>query len=230
MSPFDIRALNELFTRISAENGMSVADFQVELRGLFERPRSADDLSDYRLSRSPWKKLADEVTPVSRFLRFYGVESGQIRFPLDSHPPDCWLWKDGGNDPVGIEVTIAQATERYHLAKELVDTGQGRGFIGVSDDAPRVDFDRAMSRQRVMYPTGQALSAIRGGILRCLSRKDKPKFAGFDLLIQAPLRSLPRERWEAIKGDLCAAAAMLPFREVYVIGNADERPWGFQIK
>lgn len=230
MRSFDIHALNEFFAQISSENGISVADFRVKLGGLFKRPRSADDLSDYRLSRSPWKKLADEVTPVSRFLRFYNIESGQIRFPLDNHPPDCWLWKDGGKNPVGIEVTIAQATERYHLAKELVDTGRGRGFIGVLDDAPRVDFDRAMSRQRVMYSTDQALSAIRGGILRCLSRKDKPKFAGFYLLIQAPLRSLPRERWEAIKGDLCEAAAKLPFRDVYVIGNVNESPWGFQIK
>jgi len=230
MKPFDSRALKEFYTRISAENGVSVADFQMSLEDLFARPRSAGDLNHYRLSRSLWKELADEVTPVSRFLRFHSIESGQIRFPLDNHPPDCWLWKDGETDPVGIEVTIAQAAERYRLAKELVDTGRGRGFIGVSDDAPRADFDCAMARQRVMYSTGQALSAIRHGILRCLSRKDKPKFAGFILLIQAPLVSLPRERWEAITGELCAAALSLPFREVHVIGNAGERPWGFQIK
>lgn len=205
MSLFDTNALNEFYTRISVTNGMSIADFQGILRGLFERSRSGDDLNNYRLSKQPWKKLADEVTPVSRFLQFRGVDSGRIRFPLDNHPPDCWLWKANGGEPLGMEVTIAQATERHHLKKELVDKGRGRGFIGVSDDAPRVDFNRAMSKQRVMYTTDHALSAIRDGILRCLSRKNKPKYTGFNLLIEAPLRSLPQERWEAIMIDLRTA-------------------------
>jgi hypothetical protein len=127
-------------------------------------------------------------------------------------------------------VTIAQARERFHLATEMERKGIGRGFIGVPDDAAQEVFDRAMARSRVMYTTGQALSAIGGGIHRCLARKNKPKFVGMLLLIQAPLRSLPRQRWAAIRPGLRAAAAPLPFREIYVIGNADERPWGFQIK
>ena len=81
-----------------------------------------------------------------------------------------------------------------------------------------------------MYTTPLALSAIGRGIRRCLTQKDEPKFAGFLLLIEAPLRSLPRQRWEAIKDDLCQAAASLPFAEVHVISNAEETPWGFQIK
>jgi len=230
MGSFDICALKEFYARISAKDGLSVTSFPAELTGLFERPRSDRDLNDYRLSRRCWKKLADEVTPVSRFLRFYGVESGRIRFPLDDHAPDAWLWPGNGNDPVRIEVTIAQGTERFHLANELVNICQGRGFIGIPDDASPIAFDCAMSRARVMYSTNQVLSAIRGGILRCLSRKDKPKFARFILVIQAPLLSVPRERWEAIRGELCEAAAALRFAEVHVINNADERPWGFQIK
>ncbi len=222
--------LNEFYS--SAKAGTSVADFQVALRGVFARPRSDDDLKDHRLNRRSWKKFADEVTPVSRFLRFRGIESGQIQFPLDlgkDKYPDCWLYKDGGDGPVGIEVTIAQARERYHLANELVETGEGRGFIGVSDDAARGDFDRAMSGSRKAYSNDQALSSIRDGICRCLSRKNKPKFAGFVLLIQAPLLdSLPQERWESIKDDLCAAATALPFREIHVIDGMD--CWGFQIK
>ncbi len=230
MNPFDTRALNDFYVQISAEGGVSVTHLQAELTRLFEQSRSARDLKDYRLSKPPWKKLSDEVIPASRFLRFLGIESGRIRFPLNDHPPDAWLWQGSGNDRVGIEVTIAQATERFHLAKELVTTGQGRGFIGVSDDAPPTEFDRVLSRPRVMYSTGHALSAVRGGIRRCLSRKNELKFAGFILLIQAPLRSLPHERWDAIRDDLCAAAAPLPFREVYVISNAGQTPWGFQIK
>jgi hypothetical protein len=227
MDAFDICALNEFYARISAEGGLGVAIFQAELRGLFKRPRSDRDRDDYRLSKPPWKKLADEVTPMARFLRFNRVESGRIRFSLDNHAPDGWLWQGDRNDPVGIEVTIAQGTERYHLAKELVDTGEGRGFIGLADGASPVAFDCAMSKPREMHSTDQILLAITHGILRCLSRKDKPKFAGFILVIQAPL-VLPCERWKAIRGDLCKAASALPFAEVHVVDNDEQ--CGFQIK
>jgi hypothetical protein len=230
MDSFDTYVLNDFYARISAEDGLSVIDFQAELVGLFERPRSECDLNDYRLSKRPWKKLADEITPISRFLRFRGVDSGRVRFPLDNHPPDGWLWQDEGNDRVGIEVTIAQARERLHLAKELVGKGLGRGFIGLPDDAPQTVFDQAMSKKRAMYSPDQALSATKRGIRRCLKRKDKPKFAGFILVIQAHLLSLPREYWETIKDDLYEAAAALPFAAVHVIGDANERLWGLQIK
>lgn len=230
MKSFDVRALEDFYVRISAEGGLSVAGFQTEFMDLFKRPRSSIDLNDYRMSKLPWKKMADEVAPLSRFLRFNGMDSGRVRFPLDNQPPDCWLWHGDSETPVGIEVTVAQGTERFHLAKEVVDIGQGRGFIGISDDASRAAFKRALSTPRVMYSTPQALSAIKCGILRCLSRKNKKEFAGLTLLIQAPMSSLPRERWDAIKIDLREAAAQVPFAEVHVISNADEELWGFQIK
>jgi hypothetical protein len=139
MRIFRTTALDEFYELISVEGGTGVPEFQANLTALFEQPSSVEDLNDHRLSRSRWKKLADEVAPVSRFLWFQGVESGRIRFPLDNHPPDCWLWREGGDNPDQIEVTVAQARERYHLANELVNTGQGRGFIGISDDAPTGD-------------------------------------------------------------------------------------------
>lgn len=230
MNAFDINTLKDFYAQISAKDGVSVTNFQAELKGLFERPRSDGDLNNYRTSKPPWKKLADEVTPVSRFLRFNSVNSGRIRFPLDNDPPDCWLWRDNESDPVGIEVTIALGRARFHLAEELVNKGEGPGYIGIQDDASKDAFKHTMTRRRVMHSTDQARSAIKDGILRCLGQKNKPKFDGLLLLIQAPLFSLPRERWDAIRSDLCSAAATLPFAEVHVIGNADEAPWGFQIK
>lgn len=227
---FDVDVLKELYAQISTKPGVDVANFQARLNDLFGLSRSIDDLRNYRLKGPPWKKLADEVMPVSRFLRFRGIESGRLRFPLDNDPPDSWLWLDDEADRVGIEVTIAQARERFHLARELVETGVGRGFVGLSDDAPSTAFELAMSRSRVMYSTDQALSAIESGVRRCLSRKNKARFAGFILLIEAPLSSLPHQRWEAIVDKLRAAATPLPFREVHVIGGAEEEPWGFQLK
>ena len=74
----DISVLEEFSARISAADGMAVADFQAELYELFEGPRSHEDVTDYRMSKSRWKKISDEVTPVSRFLRFSGIETGRI--------------------------------------------------------------------------------------------------------------------------------------------------------
>jgi hypothetical protein len=230
VSRFDTTALDDLYARVCATEGVGVADLQAQLADLFGRDRSENDLNDYRLSKQPWKKLADEITPVSRFLRIRKINFGRIRFPLNDEPPDAWFWESSDSEPIGIEVTIAQGTERFHLAKELVDSGFGRGFIGLPDDAPPADFKRAMSGQRIIYTSEHALSAIRNGISLCLIRKNRPDYEGCILLIQAPLRSLPYDRWDAIKPDLRAAAASLPFREVHVVGNADATPWGFQIK
>jgi hypothetical protein len=230
VSTFDIAALDDFYARVSATEGVGVVNLQAQLADLFARDRSEQDLNDFRLSKQPWKKLADEITPVSRFLRIRNINSGRIRFPLNDKPPDAWFWESSDSEPTGIEVTIAQGTERFHLAKELVNSGLGRGFIGLPDDAPPAEFKRAMSRQRIMYTNEHALSAIRNGISLCLTRKNRPDYEGCILLIQAPLRSLPYDRWDAIKRDLRAAAASLPFREVHVVGNADAVPWGFQIK
>jgi hypothetical protein len=231
MLPFDLAALNDFYARISAEEGVAPLYLQDSLADLFSRPRSDADINSYRLSAGLWKKLADEVVPVSKFLRAFSIGQQRVRFPLNDKPPDAWLWHQGSHDPIGIEVTIAQARERFHLARELIGSRMGRGFIGVADDAPQASFDRAMSRQRVMFSTPQALEAVGSGILRALTRKNDPtKYAGFTLVVVAPLFSLPRERWTAIVPRLKLAAARLPFHSVYVLSNASENLWGIQIK
>ncbi len=230
MKPFDTATLCEFYRRISAKDGVSVADLRSELDALFQRPRLESDINAYRLGRAPWKKLSDEISPIDRFLRLSSIEAGRIRFPLNDKAPDAWLWRRTQTDPVGIEATIAQGRERYHLAEELVTNGVGRGFIGVPDDAPQKWFDIAMSQERTMHATGQLLSAISSGIRRCLLRKNDPRFAGYILVIQAPLDSLPPQRWDQKKDELREAAASLSFSEIHVISEAGTSPWGFQIK
>jgi hypothetical protein len=102
MNYFDIRALKELYAGISAEGGVLVPEFESELTSLFQRPRSSADINDFRLSKGPWKKLADEVVPVSRFLRLKGVKTGRIRFPLDHNPPDSWFWPLSPEDRTSV--------------------------------------------------------------------------------------------------------------------------------
>jgi hypothetical protein len=227
---FDVETLNKFYDYISAVDGVGITDFQNRLKTLFAMDRSDGDLNDYRLGKNQWKKLRDEITPVSHFLQFKKIEAGKIRFPLDNNTPDCWLSNDNGDD-LGIEVTIERGREKYHLVKEMNEAGIGRGFIGIQDDAPQADFDKRMSNPRTMYVSEQALEATKNGILLCLSKKNDPRYEGvFYLLIQAHLSTLPKERWGSLIEELSQNATDLPFQEVYIIGKADAKPWGFQVK
>lgn len=227
---FDSKLLDELYSELSSERGLHAVDFQSHLRTLFAMERSAEDIDDYRLGKSPWKKLRDEIIPVSRFLLFNNVCVDRVRFPLDNNTPDCWLILDDGHTR-GIEVTIERGRERHHLTKEMNQNSIGRGFIGMQDDSAQSEFNRRMSKPRAMYSSDQALTATKAGIIRCLTRKNDIKYDGIHyLLIEAHLTTLPRGRWAAVTEDLSHEAANLPFQEVHVIGNVDEAPWGFQLK
>jgi len=227
---FDVKALEIFYDEISVTNGVSVSAFQKRLVSLFAGQRTDADIKDYRLGKKPWKKLRDEIVPISSFLEFYNVEANRIRFPLDNKTPDCWLLNDKVPN-LGIEVTIERGREQYHLATELNNTGVGRGFIGMQDDASKTDFDNRMSNARIMFTSEQALEAMKAGILRCLARKNDPKYKDVScLLIQAHLISLPKEHWCAIKEELSEVAKSLHFQNIYVIGDTHEKPWGFQIK
>lgn len=227
---FDVNTLNEFYVYVSAADGVGVTDFQNRLKTLFAMNRSAEDLNDYRLGKNPWKKLRDEITPVSHFLQYKRIKIGKIRFPLDSKTPDCLLLNDDGPDH-GIEVTIERGHERYHLTTDLNKNGIGGGFIGIQDDASLDEFGKCMSQPREMYTSEQALEATKDGILRCLSKKDHCRYKEvFYLLIQADLFTLHQERWESLREELSNEATNLPFQEVYIIGNAGAEPWGFKVK
>lgn len=231
MNMFDEKALNDFYADISFSEGMEMATFRNMVAVLFADNRTDHDIEQYRLGENPWKKLRDEVAPVSRFLELNHVEANRIRFPLDNHTPDCWLMSGNGNNR-GIEVTIERGREKYYLATELNREGMGRGFIGLQDDERKSVFEHRMSKSRIMHSSEQALEATKQGIMRCLSRKnqsDKYEYVYY-LLIQAHLNTLPYERWDAIKEELMREARVLPFQEIYVIGDSGNDAWGFQIK
>jgi hypothetical protein len=231
MNKFDETRLNDFYADISSCEGMEIAKFQNMVAALFADNRTEHDIEQYRLGKNRWKKLRDEVSPVSSFLEFNHVEANRIRFPLDNHTPDCWLMSGNGNNR-GIEVTIERGREKHHLATELNREGMGRGFVGLQDDEPQSVFDNRMSKSRVMYSSEQALEATKQGIMRCLSRKNQPeKYEHvYYLLIQAHLNTLPHERWDAIKEELMREARGFPFQEIHVIGDSGNDAWGFQIK
>ena len=223
--------LQEFYDLISEEPGIDTHDFYSQFDALFLDKRSQQDLDDYRLGRKPWKKLRDEVSPVSRFLRYAEIAPAQVRFPLNDKAPDCWLVTSDGSS-YGIEVTIARGRERYHTTTEMIENGMGRGFIGIQDDEPQESFTNRMSMPRVAYSSEQALEATKRGILRCLSRKnDYAKYGDiFYLIIETDLNLLPHERWLLINDELSIVAHDLPFREIHVIGNSETTSKGFRIK
>jgi hypothetical protein len=208
---------------------MPISDFETAIKDYFAGARSKAELADYRAKRGHSKKLRDEVVPALRYIKFVKAK-GEIKFELGDGVPDCWLRDNPSADPQGIEVTVAQSREQYHLGKELNEKGEGRGFLGLSDNDSSQAFATRLESPRTMYSTETALKVIGDGIKLCLVKKQEVKYAGFDLLIEAPLRSLPRERWKRILGELRAAANATHFREIHVIGNQHSEPFGFRIK
>jgi hypothetical protein len=219
-------SLSVLLSRL--KDWLPIPEFKSAMSEHYSSPRSTSGLEDYRAKKGDQKKLRDEVAPILHYVEFARLQ-GEIRFPFDNDVPDCWIRGDASTKARGIEVTVAQSREGYQLGRELNEKGEGRGFIGLPDDASKQNFLTALAKPQSMYSTDQALQAVSHGVKRCLEKKDDQKYVGFDLLIEAPLGCLPNERWSRIQGDLCSAASKMPFREIHVIG--DRRPaFGFRIK
>ena len=227
---FDSRALDAFYAEISSCAGISVSELQDRLANYFGLPMIQDDRDGYMLSRRPWKKLRDEIVVLSDFFHFRGIHDGRVRFPLNDHPPDAVYWSVDASTPINIEVTIAQGRARYEMAKELVTRGLGRGFVDLQDNAPQSEFDDEFSQSRRMHNTEQALNTVGEAIKICLSKKNRPEFKEFVLVVRAGLSALPHERWSAIFDDLRKDTATTPFGEVWIVGDDDQRRKGFQIK
>ncbi|MFL4987194.1 MAG: hypothetical protein ACJ8DU_19480 [Microvirga sp.] len=208
-------------------NWIEILDLRSALEKLLES-RNSKEVEDYRVGKGAWKKVRDEVVPVSDHLEFWSRTEGQVRFAMNDEFPDCTV-RLNGSAPIGLEVTIAQGKEDFFLAKELNKGKITPGFLGLQDTASKKKFHNAIARGRVMYSSPQALIAVRQSIALCLERKNNSKYEGHDLLIKAPLPALPRERWAEIQPDLMQLANHLPFRQVYVIGDR-RKPYGFRLK
>ncbi len=228
MVPNPDTTIGRLYARLT--DWISLAEFEQALADYFSEPRPAVELADYRAKRGAVKKLRDEVVPVLHHVKFVKAK-GDIRFELSSDVPDCWLRDNPNAAPQGLEVTVAQSREQQRLGQEMNEKkGVVPGYLGLPDDAPEKVFKERLARSRIMHSSEGALKVIGNGIKSCLRKKDHPKYAGHDLLIEAPLHSLPNERWSRIEEDLRSVASTLPFREIHVISDHDRSPFGFRIK
>jgi hypothetical protein len=227
MPPPNDTSLDRLYASLG--QWMTVATCEQAMQAYFKGLRTDGEIADYRTKRGLSKKRRDEVTPVQCHLRYIQA-TGEIRFELSDRVPDCWLRETTTATPQGLEVTVALSREQYMLGRELNEKRMGRGFLGLPDNADDETFSRRLASPRIMHSTEGALRAIRDGIKRCLERKSSTKYAGLDLLIEAPLGAVLKRRWRLIEDELREAASTKPFREIHVIGNGEREPFGFRIK
>jgi hypothetical protein len=209
------------------KRGLTVEDFLGRYDDIVGFIHSHGLTKDYRLGRRRVKKLCDEVTPVARFAKTHAQPKDQIRFALDNSHPDCVISHQDGRKR-DVEVTIAQARERLNVMTELNETGTGRGFVGVTDDAPGHEFKDAMELERRAYSADEVLGCIEHAIELCA--RNKSKHQGDTLLIEAPLETLPASRWAEFSQRFTEKVKALRFREVYLTGRGNHGAIALKIK
>jgi hypothetical protein len=201
------------------KSGTSVDKFLYEYANLFPAIRSSGLLCDYRLGRGRLKRLRDEVTPAARFVRQHAEINDRIQLSLNSSTPDCNVWHSIPPRHRTIEITVAQALERFNLMTELNHTGLGRGFLGLTDDAGKGVFLNAMGQERQMYSTENAYETMAHAVT--LTAQNKSFSQATTLLIESPLEWLPENRWVEARSRLTHLVANLNFSEVYLVGSHD---------
>ncbi len=130
------------------KRGTTVADFLDRYERVIQFIHKENLTKSYRLAQGAVKKLRDEVSPVARFVRMHAAPEDRIWFALSNSAPDCCV-RHEGDGLREIEVTVAQARERLNVMTELNQTGTGRGYLGLSDDAQTEDFVAKMTQPRV---------------------------------------------------------------------------------
>jgi hypothetical protein len=143
-----------------------------------------------------------------------------------------------GSTPSPLPGPARRARSRAIASRnELSEKRIGRGFLSLRDNATAEAFAQKLASQRIMRSSDDALK-VSAGIKHCLAKKSKPKYAGHDLLIEAPLNIMPYGRWSAIYPELRLAAQgtpiptssqRTPFRQVHVIDGQGSNPFGFCI-
>ena len=107
------------------------------------------------------------------------------------------------------------------MSKELLETGQSSGYLGLSDDATNEEKWAAATAERGMHTADYALTSVANGVRRCLREKSKSEYAEMILLIEEDFLALSSDRWHAIVPELTIAAKDSPFAEVYVLGKSE---------
>lgn len=210
------------------QQGIAVREFLARYPSVIDFVHAQGLTSSIRLGAGRCKRLRDELSPARRFAQASAGPDDLIQFPLDCGAVDCNIVTPSGTIRK-IQITIAQARERLNLMRELESTKIGRGYLGVMDDAPTDEFNRAISRPRVMYSTTGAQNTLSRAFALCIERKADPKGAD-TLLIDAPLNILPMIRITEIVPQLRQIASASRFPSVFLVGDGEFRQSCFRLK
>ncbi|MGO6812234.1 hypothetical protein ACCS61_32580 [Rhizobium ruizarguesonis] len=216
LSEFNAAAVERLYSEISSDEGVTVRKLQALVGGMASSPMSRTDLNAYRQGKKPWKRLREEVVPVTHFLAATYPEDTRVRFPLNSGAGDAWVSVEGCA-AIGIEVTGALARSSVEVAKNMVENGAVGGFIALQDNAPQAAFDAARRRARVVHSLAGVNKTLDTAISRQLKAKDDAKYEGYILIVSCSLMSSPGRSESDWRNALGNEASALPFSQVYLV-------------
>ncbi|CAN7352474.1 hypothetical protein [Rhizobium sp. LjRoot258] len=213
---FGTGELADLYEEVSHPDGVSPQRLREMTSLLVEGTISGENLDRFRRGARPWKRLKEEILPVRDLIsaQYSGVVS--VRFPLDSSFPDAWLRFEDGSK-LGVEVTGALVRSDVEVGKELASGVPVAALIGLPDAAPQREFTTARQKGRMWHSASHVDSVLIDGVKRALADKDDEKYAGFALLVVAPLRRRPGRSDAEWREMLLQSAEMLPFAEIYLM-------------
>ncbi|MGF9565131.1 hypothetical protein AAIH70_16585 [Neorhizobium sp. BT27B] len=73
---FDLMGLTRLYDAVSEPDGVALDVLEALIAEMSESEVSITDLDACRQGRKPWKKLRDEVVPVSHLMRAESTQGG----------------------------------------------------------------------------------------------------------------------------------------------------------
>jgi hypothetical protein len=204
--------LDLFYTKISAL--IEVSTLLDEYRRIFAFIHEAGLTADYREARGRPKRLRDEVTPIVGLLKRKAGPDDKANFNLDSSDHDAqWVRSQSS---IKIEATVAQARARLNLMRELNNTGEGRGFLPITDNEKTERFLAAMEKEPSCYSTKEYVTTLDRAIRLCLQNKQGT--VADILIIDAPVSSeyITFERLREIPV-LREPLALAQRAEIYVI-------------
>lgn len=216
---FDQVALEQLSEQLKV--GIAVSSLAAQLEQCFRAERAQSDIQSYRERSRPWKKLSDEISPVSRYLEAAGIASGTVRFPQDDAPFDAWLTPEAGTVEIGIEVTVAGARQRITLHKYNRGNRLYRANLALPDDSHEHQYEIAATERRILGTRKGLVDNVKSQISTALAKKaGKSGYGSGVLVIDAALSPITDpDPWPSMAEALKSEAANAPFDTVVVIGT-----------
>ncbi|WP_319772185.1 hypothetical protein [Breoghania sp.] len=208
--------LEEFFSKL--KQGLSIDSFLREINTAQEKIDELRKSNSLQHNNQSLKKYHDEVVPVKRYICKMDIDSrSTIKFNLNNQYPDCILL--GSQKPISIEVTQVRARENNYLLRQMRDQKHAPGFLGVSEEAPEIEFCKAKRRKNHSYSTQNVIETIEEDLKLRVNKKRHHE--GDVLLIETNLTPLPHDTWTAYIQNFRNILISLKFKSIYITGPSE---------